>query len=329
MNENNHLSEEFRLLDRYESQNDLIAALKALPTFRNEELSKKVSACHRDFVRKRCDQGHEWVDPVPTTCGCRLCPHDQRKRSVALGARLSAFLADRNHRYRYLVLSEQNSTDLREGLKSLLASWTRFRRSQFWSERVRGAALAVEVTYNSKPDSPSYKTWHPHINVLFEGEFLPFEELNAAWVAATRDHGRSSYIKAVKGWSQGGEFTTIEAPIRELIKYVTKLADIVAFPDAVDEFITATYNLRFFRTYGTFYRMPAEAEEEISEGPCCPDCGSTVISRCGSPLPWSLWPDVKKGVFRERFATPTVSLIEGMPWLGSRGRNGAVFDRGG
>lgn len=253
------LNEECGLLGRYELQQELVDALKQ--TEHHSHLAHRVAVCHHTFHHKRCSNNHDWAR-AQDSCSVRICPHDSRRRSLILAGRLERFLVGKD-RLRYAVLAERNTLDLAEGIASLWAAWTSLRRSVRWKKHVRGCIVALEVTYNQHEG-----TWHPHLNVLMQGDYFPFEELNQAWIAATEGRGHTSYIRAADAGT-----------IRELIKYVTKIADLVGNPLALDEFLTAVKRRRLVRTYGSFYGISVEDEENPGEE--CPDCGSKTIVDLG------------------------------------------------
>jgi hypothetical protein len=270
------LSEEFRLLDRYELQADLVETLKR--TEHHSHLAPKVAACHHTFRGWHCNTGGHNFAMAENSCSVRVCPHDSRRRSLVLAARLEKFLIAKTG-LRYAVLAERNSENLVDGLVSLWEAWTRLRRSVRWKRKVRGCIVALEVTYNREEH-----TWHPHLNVLMEGEYFPFEELNQAWIDATEGRGRTSFIRAADAGT-----------VRELIKYVTKIADLVGNATALDEFLGAVARKRLVRTYGTFYDMPIDDEENPRAE--CPDCHSSDISRLGVVPSYQISLDLN-GVFR-------------------------------
>jgi hypothetical protein len=273
------LSEEFRLLDRYELQAELVETLQQ--TEHHGHLAPKVAACHHTFRgwhRQKC--GHTWAE-AENSCSVRICPHDSRRRSLILAARIEKFAIGKTN-LRYAVLAERNSGDLREGIASLWASWTRLRRSVRWKRHVRGCIVALEVTRNREEN-----TWHPHLNVLMEGDYFPFEELNQAWIEATEHRGHTSFIRAADAGTA-----------RELIKYVTKIADLIGDPAALDEFLTSVFRKRLVRTYGTFYDVPIDDEENPHRE--CPDCHEhDGIVRLGIVPSYQISLDLK-GVFRVR-----------------------------
>lgn len=252
------LGAEFRVLDRYALQDDLVDTLKQ--TKKHKHLVKRVAECHRSFRHKVCGNNHQWAQPAKS-CNCRLCPHDQRKRSLRLSHRWSEFLMKR-HDLRYVVFSERNSADLHEGITSLYSAWKRLRASGLWKQAAEGSIAVLEVTYNREE-----KTWHPHLNVLFEGDYIPFEALRQEWSEATRHRGQTSFIKKAD-----------TGTVRELLKYVTKLSDFVEHPVAVDDFLGAVARRRFIRTYGTFYSIPVDETEGTEH---CPDCDSDCVADVG------------------------------------------------
>jgi hypothetical protein len=255
------LNKEFRLLDRYELQADLVEALEK--TDRHTHLVPKVAACHKSFRHKRCDQSHDWAKPF-NSCSVRVCPHCAYRRSEILAGRIQDFIVGREG-LRYAVLSETSTADFKQGKAQLWKSWERLRRSVAWKRKVRGCVVAFEVTYNSDEG-----TWHPHLNVLMEGEYFPQEELKLLWVKATQGCGQIVWIeKADAGTAH------------ELIKYVTKVADLLDDPEVLDEFLCGIERCRLIRTYGTFRGIAVKDEDNPEDVEECPDCGSKCIIDLG------------------------------------------------
>jgi hypothetical protein len=286
------LSKDLRLRDRYELQKLLVEALRK--TEYHQHLAPKVENCHKKFRHKRCNNGHDWASPAKAhnSCSFRLCPHCSRQKAQKVGMKFKKFLVGRTGS-RYVVLSERNSVSLDAGRKSLEAAWNSLRRSVQWKRKVRGAVVVFEVTRNVRA-----KTWHPHLNILFEGEYFPVEELKQLWMAATEGRGRSVYIQAAN-----------EGTVDELIKYTMKIAErkesgpdrvfelLFEEPEVLDEFLSVMYGVRLIRTYGTFRGIDVEAEEEEEEK--CPDCGSTCIVDLGpAPKFEQLIFDFDKQIFR-------------------------------
>jgi hypothetical protein len=275
------LGKEFRLLDRYEMQGELVDALAQ--TERHTHLVPKVAACHKSFRHWRCESNHDWAE-AENSCSVRVCPHCSHRRSKILAERTQEFIVGKSQ-LRYAVLAERNCKDLQEGIRSLWEGWTRLRRSVRWKRKVLGCIVALEVTYNRKN-----RTWHPHLNVLIEGEYFPFGELNHLWREATEQRGKTSFIRAAD-----------EGTVHELIKYVTKVSDLLDEPSALDEFLVASDGRRLIRTYGSFRGLTLGDEESPEVGGRCPDCGpgkNVSVVQLGYVPSHQLSFDFEKGVFR-------------------------------
>jgi hypothetical protein len=278
------LGRDFRFLDRYELQGLLVEALAQTKHHRRKAAA--VSDCHRMYRHWRCRNGHDWAE-AENSCSVRVCPHCCARRSRILAARIDRFLLPReNSALRYVVLSERNSSNVAEGMKSLWASWFRLRRSVRWKRKVRGCIVALEVTYNSQED-----TWHPHLNVIFEGDYFPHEELRQAWIEATEQRGEIVWISKVNAGTT-----------REMIKYVTKISDLVSNAEALDRFLTAVHKKRFVRMYGSFFGL-SMADEHNPVASHCPDCESQELVALGRVRPQQLGIDFD-GVFRVRGRDP-------------------------
>lgn len=262
-------------------QSDLIDALGQTEHFTH--LVPKVAACHKSFRHWRCQENHDWAE-AENSCSVRVCPHCSHRRSKILASRTQEFLMGQDG-LRYVVFSEANCEDLREGIASLWEAWTRLRRSVCWKRKVKGCIVALEVTYNRKK-----QTWHPHLNVLMQGEYFPFAELNLAWREATHHCGSTSHISAAN-----------EGTVFELIKYVTKVSDLLDDAEALDEFLGASHGRRLIRTYGSFRGLHFTDEDNPQTLGKCPDCGpnhAVAIVQLGYVKPQQLSFDFEKGVFR-------------------------------
>lgn len=279
------LSREFRLFDRYELQGLLVEALEN--TTHHKHVAEKVLNCHKRFRHRRCDQNHNWAR-AENSCSCRVCPHCAHRRAKMLGERIKAFVVGKDD-LRYLVLAEKNCRSLKQGIESLWKAWTVLRRSVRWKAKVKGSIAVLEVTYNKRN-----RTWHPHLNVLMQGEYFPFAELNQLWVKATRGKGRTTHIQ------KAGAGT-----VDELLKYTLKVAErtgeetfrlVFDEPAALDEYLSATHGARLLRSYGTFRGIKLSDEELPEEE--CPDCGSKCIIDMGRVNHHQLTFDFEKEVFR-------------------------------
>jgi hypothetical protein len=120
---------------------------------------------------------------------------------------------------------------------------------------VRGAVAALEVTLNERA-----RSWHPHLHIILDAPYLPWDKLMPAWKQASgarEGESRTCWIRAADA-----------AAVRELVKYVTKVASLARNPQALEEFLLATNRMRFLRSYGSLYRLKIKLDPAG-----CPDCG--------------------------------------------------------
>jgi Zn finger protein HypA/HybF involved in hydrogenase expression len=286
------LTKEASLFDRYILQGKLVDALEV--TQYHKHLVGKVFNCHKRFRKKRCDQNHDWAvaDWKANACSLRICPHCAHRRAKILASRTQEQLLGKTG-LRYCVLAERNSENLQDGVRSLWKAWSSLRRSVRWKRKVKGCIVALEVTYN-----PEKKSWHPHLNMLMEGEYFPFRELNQAWIKATKGNGRTSHIRAAD-----------DKTVFELLKYALKVAErdqetrefylIFDEPAAIDEFLSAVYGSRLVRSYGSLRGLKVDDEEKPEqEEERCPDCKSTNVIDLGPVSHSQLSFDFGAKVFR-------------------------------
>ena len=273
-----YLSEVLKLLHRDEQRDALARTFSA--TKKNKHRAVGVIACHRSFRQWKCRNGHSFAVPE-RSCGERLCPHCAHYRVGVLVKRLQKVLLERfggdKSRLRYTVLTIKNTASLAEGHQALMDFWTRLRRSEFWKRYVVGSMVAFECPFN-----PETQTWHPHLNVLMEGEYIPVEALHQAWMKATKVRGEKEPRGSVV-WIQAVD----DGTACELIKYTCKTLDLIDRPDAVDEFQEALSGRRLIRTYGTFFRLKTDDEAE-PQGVTCPVCDCDEVLRMGPVLPRQL-----------------------------------------
>jgi hypothetical protein len=140
-----------------------------------------------------------------------------------------------------------------------------------WS-KVEGAIAVLEVTFNQKS-----ATWHPHLNVVFDGPYMPKQELNAVWLRSTKGRGCMTWIKRAD-----------RGTVYELVKYIVKPNEFLHIPKAVENFLRGTRGKRFIRTYGSLYgrKLEDELERECEKQAriVCPDCGSRDVEDPGISL---------------------------------------------
>ena len=233
---------------------------------RYRKLAPAVRSCHQLFRGFACANGHVHATPS-SSCAVRLCPWEMRARAMRALHRFRSMI-EGLPQGKYLVLAERNAPTggLVEGIRHLFESWDRFRKMPIFRQ-VRGAIVALEITYNREMMEPDFRgerlPWHPHLNIVFDAPYIPFEQLRDAWIRATEGRGRTAFIRPVD-----------RGTANELLKYVTKLLDFIDVPRAVEEFLDATHRRQFIRTYGCLYGLNIEDEPHGR----CPDCDSPCLT---------------------------------------------------
>jgi hypothetical protein len=310
------LGKEFALLDRYKLADALVDTLMETK-YRYRAAS--LLNCHRMFRGRTCRNGHKWARAAKS-CGLRICPHCCRQRATEVAQKLEPFLrALPEKSSRFMVLTDVNCVDLSEGRALIFAAFECLRRSVEWKKKVRGCVVTFEATYNPhcvcgrrkrqheghdrvtkckfRKAKKQLSPWHPHLNVLFEGEYFPHEQLCQMWKKATDGRAKVVYVSAVNNGFIALEEGGTSKAARELVKYITKASDLVGDGEAVEQFLDAVYNRRLYRTYGTFYRLNLEEEIE-ARVEVCPDCGSDEWVMTGLVNPQQIGMDLK-GVLRD------------------------------
>lgn len=127
---------------------------------------------------------------------CEACAAERRRRisqnlQTALTKRLD--LLSPHHRtqsIRFMSLTLKSSdTPLKEQLDRLYAAFGRLRHRQAIARRLRGGIAFLELTLH-----PTTRQWHPHLHIVFEGDFIDQKGLSALWLKITGD----SYIVDIR-----------------------------------------------------------------------------------------------------------------------------------
>lgn len=311
------LNKEFALLDRYELQDALGETMKGT-TYRSRVVD--LMHCHRMFRGRTCRNGHSWAKAAKS-CSLRICPHCCRQRATEVATKLEPFLRSKpEHSLRFMVLTIPNCADLNEGRAAIWDAFTHLRRSVEWKRKVKGCVVTFEATYNPHCVCGERKVehcadgrarwcefrkapkqtdpWHPHLNVLAEGEYFPHAQLCRMWETATDGEAKVVHVSAVNnGFIELEDGGTSKAA-RELVKYITKASDLVGDPQAVEQFLDAVYKRRLLRTYGTFFALKLEEELEAHEERC-PDCNTLEWVETSWVRPQQIAMDFK-GVLRDK-----------------------------
>lgn len=225
----------------------------------------KIEACGQlRAIPHSCKNGHVW-NVAPLGCGIRMCPRCEHKAARHVEERLAFLLSQFEAPVRLLTLTIQNRPQgsLAAMLEELAAAFGRLRKSKLWRKRVRGAVVVFECTASED------RGWHAHVHVAWDGKFLPWKEVLAAWQQATRGAGQRIDVRAKP-------FPKLAA-VRYLSKYASKGVRLSDLPEAMaSEFVQSWWRFRTLRTYGVFFKL--KFEREFWDGVRrCPQCGEVGI----------------------------------------------------
>jgi Replication protein len=223
------------------------------------ERAEKVRSCGKTYSFYVCHECGQYCYLAEFRCDDRLCALCGRHRVSRLLESYGGVLKEvKNAKMVTVSMRSRPLGELKLAVKELWDAFSRLRHRSIW-KGVRGCIAALEVTFNV-----GSRTWHPHLHVLLDGDYIDWAVLRSAWYDCTRGEGNAVYIQRARaGWE------------RELIKYVTKVSALYRSSAAIDEFLRFARGRRFIRTYGTLYNCAASREE--TRGPIvCKGCGAEM-----------------------------------------------------
>lgn len=118
------------------------------------------------------------------TCGMRICPVcGDRRRSQVKERLVNAFALLPRAYLRFVTLTlRSTSAPLSEQLDRLTRSFRRLRQRKLWQDKVTFGAGTIELTRSNKTGN-----WHPHLHILYVGEYIDQGALSRTWKAITGD----------------------------------------------------------------------------------------------------------------------------------------------
>jgi len=113
-------------------------------------------------------------------CRDRLCPLCSALRGRECTDRVTK-LVQRMNAPRFVTLTVKNdAAPLASQVDFLFTCFRKLRAHAWWKKKVTGGCYSLEVTYNARE-----ATWHPHLHLIVDGEFLPQKELASIWKQIT------------------------------------------------------------------------------------------------------------------------------------------------
>lgn len=76
--------------------------------------------------------------------------------------------------------------------RQIVQSFSRLRRRNVWKDSVKGGEWSLDLS-----NSGSGTGWHLHLHAVIDAEWLPLQELQAAWQSVTKTNGKI-HIKRIR-----------------------------------------------------------------------------------------------------------------------------------
>lgn len=210
------------------------------------------------YINPALGKVHPWFH----RCKHRLCPFCSRARTVKVTHQLMLAMKGMN-RPRVQVLTVRSNTHaLGEQLRSLRRNFARLRRRPFWKRTVRGGIYVLEVTLNKRTG-----LWHPHLHIVYDGEYLPVKQLRYHWHQVTGD---SEIV-----WIQ--DVSDLRGIANELCKYIGKPQHQEDFTDQqIREYYNAVSGSRMVQAFGILFG--GKVEDRDHEDPLPADTYTVSLS---------------------------------------------------
>lgn len=213
-------------------------------------------------------------------CRDRLCPMCTWRRSQKLFGQtkqlMAAITAKEQLRYIFLTLTVKNcvADDLSRTIDELIKGFQRLMRRKDVKAKTLGAVRQLEVTFNANPYSKSFRTFHPHLHIIFavkssyftsgkqELKMIKQKQWREMWAECmSLDYDPQVDVRSIYG--------SPEQAVAEISKYPVKMQSILKIKQE-DIMDFAVYNMavglvskRLIEYYGIFreYRRLLKLED--------------------------------------------------------------------
>lgn len=236
---------------------------------------------------------------VERGCKRRWCPVCAPRVSAARIMRVES-IAERFQWPLAVTLTRQNQEGHLEALAAFKDAFTKFRRTRFWSDNVKGGVVGYEVTLRGRG-------FHPHLHALVDCEWLAVatpkpgrrctkdhlarlceraqDELSEVWGAYVQGSKAMVYVNRAYGNS-----------LLETLKYSVKPADLLSKATRAGDLIDM---IDAGRTMSTFGHAHATSKEFVGR-----DLPEEVLRPCG-----------KCGAFKSLLPADIASMYQDRPEL--------------
>ena len=169
-------------------------------------------------------------------CRSRWCPYCARARASRIAANAARFTTAAVHPT-LLTLTLRLSTDsIRVVANRIIDSFKFLRRDQLWTTRVKGGVWFLQIV--PKPEKAS---WHVHLHILMDSQFIIKNTLSILWSLITGDSPILD-IRRVRGPDHAARYVS---------RYVSRPVDLAALTDAErDEVVGSLAGLHLVGCFG-------------------------------------------------------------------------------
>lgn len=179
-------------------------------------------------------------------CRDRLCPGCQSRRGVELTRRISALISRWNSCRMVTLTKRHTGQTLPMMLDEVADAFRELRKTPMWRKAVKGGVYVYEVTRGAKGDS-----WHAHVHVLCDGEFLKQKELSAEWLRITGD-SPIVHVKYIHQRETGASYVA---------RYVGKPTGLEKWNgEEIVEYAVAVHRRRLVHTFGRVHKAGSNVE---------------------------------------------------------------------
>ncbi len=185
-------------------------------------------------------------------CRDRFCVPCATEHRQVVSRNLREALKGRTLRLMTLTLKSRE-IPLKDSLGVLEASWRRLRGMMKQQHGLLGGVAFVEISLN-----PATRLWHPHLHVIFEGQYVPQSWLKQEWLAITGD----SFIVDIRQLQDSNQAAGYVAKYASKAISGSVLDDRQRFIEAIDSLTGA----RMFATFGTWTKLGLSKHPESAAG---------------------------------------------------------------
>ena len=142
-----------------------LAGLRAAGNERCWRMADRISSCGSTAAAFTDEDG--FIVIATARCKSRICPTCAERRRARTFVRVKELISKLDVT-RMLTLTIRATDDpLVDQIAKLNRSWTKLRTRKAFKKKFAGGVKVIEVTFNE-----STQRWHPHVHVIFDGQFI-------------------------------------------------------------------------------------------------------------------------------------------------------------